>query len=386
MIGSLTTLIIEQWTTLTGEFISFRSSRLATGHKAKPALLLLCFLAGLSLVLCSAFYSEWITSPDFPAPRLVSLIAGVLLLCVSIVGFWLKKDTINNPVHEKEKEPLAQNQNQDDCLCKLKEAEEKLIAQEKMVQVGLLTAGIAHEIKNPLNFVTNFSKMSLELLDELKEAIVTITTQAKEDDKENVQNLLEDLTTNMTKIAEHGKRAESIVMNMLAQSRSGDPAEKEWVELNTLIQEDINLAYHGIRAHDTDFNIKIETDLQDSTGKIQCLGQAIGRVLLNIINNGMYAAFYRTSLEPNHQPIIKVSSSGNDQHVEIKIRDNGIGIKEEHLKDIFQPFFTTKPKGQGTGLGLSICHDIITKQHQGKIKVDSKVGEYTEFTITLPRE
>lgn len=283
-------------------------------------------------------------------------------------------------------ELIAQPVDFEDCISKLQDAEEKLIAQEKMVQVGLLTAGIAHEIKNPLNFVTNFSKMSLELLDELKEAVEPLASSASSSDKENFDDIISDLSTNVTKISEHGKRAESIVMNMLAQSRTGDKAEKEWVDLIPLIKEDINLAYHGIRAHDTNFNVKIETELAESTGQAKCLSQAIGRVLLNIINNGMYAAHFRHLKDSEHKPVILISSSGNDKQVTIKIRDNGMGIAPDNLKDIFKPFFTTKPKGQGTGLGLSICHDIITKQHNGEITVDSKVDDYTEFTIVLPRE
>lgn len=362
-------------------------NRLATSSKTKLVLVHACFLVGASLLLLAGFYPEWIDTALWPLARKAALFGGLFLLTVSWIGFLPGKNSSNTPMSNKAKpDTLKDPNNYQDCLEKLKEAEEKLIAQEKMVQVGLLTAGIAHEIKNPLNFVTNFSKMSLELLDELKESVNAHCASASEEDKENLADILSDLTTNTTKVSEHGQRAESIVMNMLAQSRSGDQGEKEWVDLVPLIKEDISLAYHGIRAHDSNFNIKIEKNLDESTGQVKCLSQAIGRVLLNIANNGMYAAHYRSLEDPNHQPVITVSSKGDDKQVFITIRDNGMGIPPESIKNIFQPFFTTKPKGQGTGLGLSICHDIITKQHSGEIKVDSKVGHYTEFTIILPRE
>ncbi len=271
------------------------------------------------------------------------------------------------------------------CRENLDEAQEKLLLQEKLVQVGLLTAGIAHEIKNPLNFVSNFSKMSIELMEELEEILKPHLDKLNEDDREDVKGLLNDLKTNTEKVEEHGKRAESIVLNMLIQSRSEESLAKEPTDINPLALEFLNLAYHGLRAQDSNFNIKIEKELDISSGVANCITQPLGRVILNILNNGMYAAFKRSLAEEDFQPIIKLSTMGDNDTVTIKIRDNGAGISKQNLENIFVPFYTTKPKGQGTGLGLSICHDIIVKDHNGTIDVESVIGEFTEFTITLPR-
>jgi signal transduction histidine kinase len=248
-----------------------------------------------------------------------------------------------------------------------------------MASLGQLTAGIAHEIKNPLNFVNNFAELSGDLLDELHDAVAS-----------NQQGEIDELTAtlkgNLAKIAEHGRRADGIVRGMLEHSR-GSSGERRSVDLNTLVDEALTLAYHGARAQDQNFNITLERDFEEGIAPITLVPQDITRVLLNLANNGFYAARRRQSMEatPGFEPTLKVVTREPGNTVEIRVYDNGIGIPEEVKDKLFQPFFTTKPTGEGTGLGLSISYDIITQQHGGSITVDSKVGEYTEFTIRLPR-
>jgi signal transduction histidine kinase len=248
-----------------------------------------------------------------------------------------------------------------------------------MASLGQLTAGIAHEIKNPLNFVNNFAELSSDLLDELHEAVAS-NQQAE------IDELTATLKGNLAKIAEHGKRADGIVRGMLEHSR-GSSGERRPVDLNTLVDEALNLAYHGARAQDQSFNVTLERDFDEGTTPITLAPQDVTRVLLNLFSNGFYAARRRQSMEaaPGFDPTLKVATRELGDAVEIRVRDNGIGIAEEVKDKLFQPFFTTKPTGEGTGLGLSISYDIVTQQHGGSITVDSKVGEYSEFTIRLPR-
>lgn len=338
-------------------------------------LAVVCILLGAALGFACGIWPEWMASTGWPLPRLCLLSASSILLALGaykLINASLSSGSDDNALAK--------------CMDNLNEAQEKLLLQEKMVQVGLLTAGIAHEIKNPLNFVTNFSKMSLELMEELEEVLQSQIEKLDKAQIDEIKDIISDLKTNTQKVEEHGKRAESIVLNMLIQSRSEESVEKEPTDINPLIVEFLNLAYHGLRAQDSDFNIKIEKDLNDSTGIAEVISQPIGRVILNILNNGMYAAFKRSLAQEGHQPTIRVSSSGDADNIYIKIWDNGSGISKENLDNIFVPFYTTKPKGQGTGLGLSICHDIIVKDHHGKIEVESVIGEFTEFTIQIPRK
>jgi signal transduction histidine kinase len=264
-------------------------------------------------------------------------------------------------------------------LQQLKAAQANLIQAEKMASLGQLTAGIAHEIKNPLNFVNNFAELSGDLLDELHNAVAT-----------NQQGEIDELTAtlkgNLAKIAEHGRRADGIVRGMLEHSR-GSSGERRWVNLNTLVDEALNLAYHGARAQDQTFNITLQRDFDEGVATITLAPQDVTRVLLNLFSNGFYAARRRQSMEatPDFEPTLRVATRELGDAVEIRVRDNGIGIPEEVKGKLFQPFFTTKPTGEGTGLGLSISYDIVTQQHSGSIMVDSKVGEFSEFTIRLPR-
>ena len=259
----------------------------------------------------------------------------------------------------------------------LKTTQTQIIQKEKMASLGELTAGIAHEIQNPLNFVNNFSEVSTELIEELREEI-------KADRKDDALAIADDLNQNLQKISQHGSRASSIVKGMLEHSRSST-GEKQLTELNKLADEYLRLAYHGLRAKDKDFNAELITHFDQQIGQVDVAPQEIGRVLLNLFNNAFYAVQQRQKEgRQGYQPTVTVTTEGHDNRVEIRVRDNGMGIPKDIKEKIFQPFFTTKPTGQGTGLGLSLSYDIITKGHGGTIDVNTKVGEGTEFIISLP--
>jgi signal transduction histidine kinase len=292
--------------------------------------------------------------------------------------------TLEIKVEERTKEIKEKNKELESTLQKLKETQNQLILQEKMASLGGLTAGIAHEIKNPLNFINNFSELSSELTKELSEELETQKDKVDQKTLENINEILDNLEMNVKKINEHGKRADSIVRGMLLHSR-GKSGEKQITDINNLLNESMTLAYHGMRAQDSNFNIKIVSEYDKTIGEISVVPQNISRVFLNIINNACYAAYekkLRAGLK--FEPTVWVSSKNLDGKVEIRIKDNGIGIPEENRKKIFNPFFTTKPAGKGTGLGLSLSYDVIVEEHKGDVIVESKEGEYTEFIITLP--
>ncbi len=267
----------------------------------------------------------------------------------------------------------------------LRTAQDRLVQTEKLASLGQLTAGIAHEIKNPLNFVNNFSAVSVELIDELREALAGANLDSKL--RGEISELADMLQGNLDKVVQHGKRADSIVKNMLLHSRAGS-GEHRPVDINALVEESLNLAYHGARAEKQGFNITMEKSLDPAAGEVDLFPQEITRVLLNLISNGFYAATRRKA-DGNggegYEPTLATATRNLGDRVEIRIRDNGTGIPPEVKEKMFNPFFTTKPAGEGTGLGLSISHDIIVKQHGGSIAVDTKPGQYTEFTIILPR-
>jgi signal transduction histidine kinase len=265
----------------------------------------------------------------------------------------------------------------------LRTAQDRLVQTQKLASLGQLTAGIAHEIKNPLNFVNNFSGVSAELLDELQESI----DRVKADDKTRAEitELTDTLRDNLAKIVQHGRRADSIVKNMLLHSREGS-GEHRPVDINALVEEAVNLAYHGARAEKQGFNITLERSLDPAAGQADCFPQEITRVLLNLISNGFYAATKRKAqVNGGYEPTLTAATKNLGDRVEIRIRDNGTGIPPDVREKMFNPFFTTKPAGEGTGLGLSITHDIIVKQHGGSIDVETQPNEFTEFTIILPR-
>ena len=266
----------------------------------------------------------------------------------------------------------------------LRTAQDRLVQTEKLASLGQLTAGIAHEIKNPLNFVNNFSSVSTELIDELQQIMTTI--DVGDDRRAEVAELTDMLRGNLEKVVQHGKRANSIVKNMLLHSRQGS-GEHQPVDINALVEESLNLAYHGARAEKEGFNITLQRSLDPAAGKVDLFPQEITRVLLNLITNGFYAATKRKaeSHGGDYEPTLLASTKSLGDSVEIRIHDNGTGIPPEVKEKMFNPFFTTKPAGEGTGLGLSLSHDIIVKQHAGSIEVDTKPGEFTEFRIVLPR-
>jgi signal transduction histidine kinase len=267
----------------------------------------------------------------------------------------------------------------------LRAAQDRMIQTEKLASLGQLTAGIAHEIKNPLNFVNNFSAVSVELIDELRDALGGIHLDSKQ--RAEISEIANMLQSNLDKVVQHGKRADAIVKNMLLHSRQG--SGEHWpVDINALVEESLNLAYYGARAEKQGFNISMERFFDPAAGEVDLFPQEITRVLLNLISNGFYAATKRKA-EANggdYEPTLAAATKNLGDSVEIRIRDNGTGIPPEVKEKLFNPFFTTKPAGEGTGLGLSISHDIVVKQHGGSIEVDTQPGEFTEFRIVLPRK
>ena len=267
----------------------------------------------------------------------------------------------------------------------LRAAQDRLVQTEKLASLGQLTAGIAHEIKNPLNFVNNFSALSAELTDELNDVLKPVAMDDKI--REEVDELTGMLKDNLEKVVQHGKRADSIVKNMLLHSREGS-REHRPADINSLLDESLNLAYHGARAEKGEFNITLQRDFDADAGTIELFPQEITRAFLNLIANGVYAATRRKTEdnEPGFEPTLRATTKNLGTTVEIRIRDNGTGIPAEVREKMFNPFFTTKPAGEGTGLGLSMTHDIIVKQHGGRIDVETEPGIFTEFIITLPRK
>jgi signal transduction histidine kinase len=265
----------------------------------------------------------------------------------------------------------------------LRTAQDRLVQTEKLASLGQLTAGIAHEIKNPLNFVNNFSSLSGELIDELNEILASASIDDKA--REEIGELTHMLKSNLEKVVQHGKRADSIVKNMLLHSREGS-GENRTTEINAIVEESLNLAYHGARAEKPGFNIALKRNLDPTAGTIDAYPQEITRVFLNLISNGFYAATKRKEVENDaFEPSLSATTRSLGSKVEIRIRDNGTGIPEEVKERMFNPFFTTKPAGEGTGLGLSMSYDIVVKQHGGTIDVATEPGAFTEFIITLPR-
>jgi two-component system, NtrC family, sensor kinase len=297
--------------------------------------------------------------------NLYGLIAALLILS-SIALFQVK----NNRQKQRANKVLEKT------LAELRSTQAQLVQSEKMASLGELTAGIAHEIQNPLNFVNNFSEVNKELVDELQQELIAgNTTEALAVSK--------DIKENEEKINHHGKRAESIVKGMLQHSRSGTGA-KESVDINALCDEYLRLSYLGLRAKDNSFQATLKTDLDPADPKIAIVPQEIGRVLLNLFNNAFYSVAEKKKTQPlDYDPTVSLTTKKSGDKLEIIIRDNGCGISQKLLNKIFQPFFTTKPTGQGTGLGLSLSYDIV-KAHGGDIRVDTREGEYAAFTITLP--
>lgn len=300
-----------------------------------------------------------------------------------------KKEALEYLVNERTAELTRQKEELQKTLDELKATQNQLIQSEKMASLGELTAGIAHEIQNPLNFVNNFSEVSVELCQELEEEINK--TSLSDADKDYINEIIGDLSQNQQKITHHGKRADSIVKGMLQHSRTSS-GTKEPTDINALADEYMRLAYHGLRAKDKEFNATLTTNFDATIGKINVLSQDLGRVFLNLFTNAFYAVAEKKKLNKDnpafadYKPEVKVITKMFDGKLYIRVIDNGTGIPDHVKAKIFQPFFTTKPTGLGTGLGLSMSYDIVTKSHEGMLEVDSVPGESTEFKITLPTD
>jgi signal transduction histidine kinase len=297
-------------------------------------------------------------------------------------------DTFNDmltQIQERDKELTQKNLDLEETLQKLQKAQQTLITQEKMASLGALTAGLAHEIRNPLNFVTNFAELSAEQAAELHELISGARDKLGPDLDQDVSEVLSDIQSNAIKIKEHGDRANRIITGMLLHSR-GVPGQRQPVDLNKLLDEYVDLSYHGMRAKDTRFNITIERDYDPAVGVVQVVPQDMSRVFLNLINNACYAADEKKrSSGAEFSPTVRVSTKNLDRAVEVRVRDNGNGIPAESLHKVFEPFFTTKPTGEGTGLGLSISYEIVVGTHHGEIRVDSEEGRFAEFKVVIPK-
>ncbi|MCA3246160.1 MAG: GAF domain-containing protein [Azospirillum sp.] len=282
-------------------------------------------------------------------------------------------------------EVQAKTRELETSLAELTAAQARLIQSEKLASLGQLTAGIAHEIKNPLNFVNNFADLSVDLVDELEVALAPAGAVLAPKIRDDIADVSNTLKANLAKIVQHGRRADSIVRNMLAHSRSGG-GERRRIEVNALVEEALGLAYHGARADKPGFNVTLERDYDPATGEAELFTQEITRVLLNLIGNGFYAVAKRAATGvADYEPRLTVSTRARGDGVEIRVRDNGTGISAETRTKLFTPFFTTKPTGEGTGLGLSLSHDIVVQQHRGTIDVRSELGVFSEFAVVLPR-
>lgn len=379
----------------------------------RPARMLLLALLPHGIVYCITFVFKLL------APSFYETYSGFFITAEGFTFFWLigfgiyalvqsskerklrikqeeearlaeaRKAELEQMVNDRTTELTQEKEKLELTVGKLKAAQAQLVQSEKLASLGELTAGIAHEIQNPLNFVNNFAELSVELADELKEEIGKL--EIPEKDKDYVAEILGDLTSNQQKINHHGKRAASIVTGMLQHARTST-GTKEPTDLNALADEYLRLSYHGLRAKDSTFNAKMVTDLDPAIGKMEVVPQDIGRVFLNLINNAFYATQQRKRHAPeSYEPTVSISSKKENGQVVFKIKDNGTGIPDEVKAKIFQPFFTTKPTGQGTGLGLSLSYDIVVKGHGGNLKVESSEGQGpsaeqagTEFTIILP--
>ncbi len=319
------------------------------------------------------------------------IILYVLVLVLLLIVRWAFRRLaeinrqLEQRVADRTRELTVKNADLNEALGDLKEAQDQLIMQEKMASVGMLTTGIAHEIKNPLNFVNNFSDLSIELVGELDEELSA--NQDKFDKKalDYIQDILGDLKTNCAKIKEHGTRADNIVKNMLMHSQESG-VQKEMIDIKTLLEENYQIALESFRGTQGKFDVNLEKHIPENAVNVLAVPQAIGRVFIYLIDNALYALREKKqSATPDYQPTLTLSLEQLTETVVIKIRDNGTGIPKKSIDKVFEPFFTTKPTGKGnTGLGLSICYDTVVKQHKGELRVTSEEGTFTEFTVVLP--
>ena len=321
--------------------------------------------------------------PPPSVPEIAAMAGTLGMLRDSLI----ERDRLESERQRAETETRAARDTAEAALHDLKAVQANLIQAEKMASLGQLTAGIAHEIKNPLNFVNNFASLSVGLVEELTEAVAPALASLDDRRRRDVEEASGMLVGNLQRIVEHGKRADNIVKSMLAHSRGGS-GNPESVNLNALVDESLNLAYHGARAQDQNFNITIERAYGENIPPMQLVPQDMTRVFLNLFSNAFYATNkrQRETNSADFRPTLAVTTRDLGKAVEVRVRDNGGGIPPKVKDKLFQPFFTTKPTGEGTGLGLSISYEIVTSQHRGTIEVSSIVGEFTEFTIRLPRD
>ncbi len=317
--------------------------------------------------------------------RTIGMAAGILFLLFLCIVLWVnnrRKQAINALLNKRAQKIRKTLYELRMTVAELRKTQSQLIQKEKMASLGELTAGIAHEIQNPLNFINNFSEVSIELAKELKDELAALALPPER--ASNLISLVDDLVQNQQKISDHGHRADGIVKGMLQHSRNTS-GQREPININILADEFLRLSYHGLRAKDKTFSAHYITDFDESVGKVTVVPQNMGRVLLNLFNNAFYSVTEkRKQLGEEFKPTVWVRTKRTGQQIEICVRDNGLGIPDSVMNKIFQPFYTTKPSGHGTGLGLSLSYDIITKEHEGTLKVDTKEGEYAEFVILLP--
>ncbi len=338
----------------------------------------------LLLIDRSSFFEVLLTSGEVLKGIIALLLERIRNQTASIIEqLRLREIELSELVQEKTKHLEERNSDLALALDQLKTTQTQLIHSEKMASLGELTAGIAHEIKNPLNFVNNFSELISDLTVEASEAIANdnLTIDEKLTDLMDILLVIRD---NTRKIQEHGQRADLIIKGMLMHARKPS-TEKEIVDINQMLEKDVHLAYHGWRAHDTSFNVRLEQEYEANLPQASVIPQDISRVFINLINNALYAVREKQKgIKQGYHPTVRISTTHRADKIFVHIRDNGTGIPESVKEKIFDPFYTTKPTGEGTGLGLSISYDIVTKGHGGSIRIESEPGEFTEFILTIP--
>jgi histidine kinase len=313
--------------------------------------------------------------------RVLELLSGPAAISLENARLYA---TLDQRVKQRTEELQESHDDLARTLQRLRETQKQLVVQDKLASLGALTSGIAHEIKNPLNFVNNFAELSVGLADELRDTLAG-RRAALGDDAAAVDEILGELRLNVAKIDEHGKRADGIVQAMLEHARVGGTDERRPTQLNGLVEKFATLAYHGMRTRDAGLEVAVETDLDPSLVNASVSSPEIGRVLLNLVNNACYAANARKkTADPGFRPTVHITTRNVGDGVEIRVRDNGLGIPAANRERIYDPFFTTKPPGEGTGLGLSISHEIVVPGHGGTLTFESVEGDFTEFVVTLP--
>ncbi len=357
------------------------------------ALFIIWFFVGKSLVQRIALLSDWMrrmAGGDLEATAPISGRDEVADMAATLEVFRRHALEVQrlNLVEELASELQGKNEQLEGVLAELQKAQDQIVTREKLAALGELTAGVAHEIKNPLNFVKNFAEASEELIDELKELLDDVGADISDDNKEYVNEIAGDLTGNIERIRSHGERADRIVRDMLMMGR--DSGEWQLTDINGLIEQHAQLSFHSARALDPDFQLDIQQDFDPNVGQLKVVAQDLGRVFLNMVTNAGHATNDRHRAETaagngDFQPTLQIKTLRSDDHIEVRIRDNGTGMPPEVIEKIFNPFFTTKPTNQGTGLGLSISSDIV-RRHGGSITVDSQPGSFTEMCVTLPLE